>query len=223
MELEAVFKTALGPARNAAAAVIMIAILSTLTLGAIFAVVSYVLHSLSLYTIAGKRKIANGWLSWIPVGEGWILGSIADQYQLEVRSCEKNRRKILLGLHLGALAVQIPMLIAEAAIIAEVLHTLPAVSGTLDVLSKIPEGLQQLDMSRIMVPGVVFAVCSFLNLAVIGCLLVFRYLCYYDLYTSCNPDTKQVFLVLSILIPLTIPFFLFADRKKEHGMPPRRE
>lgn len=37
------------------------------------------------------------------------------------------------------------------------------------------------------------------------------------------PDTAVVFLVLSIVIPATMPFFLLADRNLDRGMPPRRQ
>ena len=41
----------------------------------------YVFTSLALYTIAKRRGINHPWLSWIPVANVWILGSIADQYR----------------------------------------------------------------------------------------------------------------------------------------------
>ena len=47
-------------------------------------VAAYVLTSLSLYTIAARRQIANPWLSWIPVVRIWVLGSLSDQYRYVV-------------------------------------------------------------------------------------------------------------------------------------------
>ena len=49
----------------------------------------------------------------------------------------------------------------------------------------------------------------------------FRYFAYYDYYASCRPDLKVVFLVLSILFPVTLPFFVFACRKHDLGMEER--
>ena len=48
-------------------------------------VVMYVLSSLGMYRIAQRRGIRNPWLSWIPVGNMWILGCISDQYQYLVK------------------------------------------------------------------------------------------------------------------------------------------
>ena len=47
----------------------------------IFGIVSYIFRGIGLYQIAKRRRIHHPWLSWIPVGDQWILGSVADQYQ----------------------------------------------------------------------------------------------------------------------------------------------
>ena len=48
--------------------------------------------------------------------------------------------------------------------------------------------------------------------------LVFYYICLYDLYSSCNPQNGALFLILSIFISVTTPFLLFACRNKDLGM-----
>lgn len=52
--------------------------------------------------------------------------------------------------------------------------------------------------------------------------MVIWYMALYDLYSSCNPDNSVLFLVLSILLGVTMPFFMFACRNKDKGMPPRK-
>jgi len=52
---------------------------------------------------------------------------------------------------------------------------------------------------------------------------VFRFMALYDLYTSCDPRNSVIYLVLSILFPVTEPFFIFFNRNRDEGMPPRRE
>ncbi len=54
---------------------------------------TYVLQALSLYSIAKRRGIGKPWLSWIPVANTWILGSISDQYQYVVKGKVRNKRK----------------------------------------------------------------------------------------------------------------------------------
>lgn len=53
-------------------------------------------------------------------------------------------------------------------------------------------------------------------------LMVFQYIALYDLFCSCNPENSTMFLVLSILFGVARPFFIFADRNKDLGMPPRK-
>ena len=48
--------------------------------------------------------------------------------------------------------------------------------------------------------------------------LVFFYIALYKIYKSCDPDTALPFLLLSIFISVTLPFFLFAGRNKDLGM-----
>ena len=42
------------------------------------------------------------------------------------------------------------------------------------------------------------------------------------IYTSCDPDKAAANLAVSILLPVTIPFILFACRNRDFGMPPAR-
>lgn len=48
---------------------------------------------------------------------------------------------------------------------------------------------------------------------------VFTFMALYDLYVSCDPKNSVLFLVLSIVIGVTQPFFLFACRNKDLGFP----
>ena len=52
--------------------------------------------------------------------------------------------------------------------------------------------------------------------------MVLHYMAMYDLYSSCSPQNNVLFLVLSILLSVTEPFFIFFNRNRENGMPPRR-
>ena len=50
-------------------------------------------------------------------------------------------------------------------------------------------------------------------------LTVYQYMCYYDLYHSCDPNNSVLFLVLSIVFSGIMPFLVFACRNKDNGMP----
>ena len=149
----------------------------------LLAVVVYVFQSIGLYTIAKRRGIQNPWLAWLPVGNYWIAGSIADQYRYVVKGEEMNRRTILLVT--SAVGMAVSWLISGVGMENELLDLV--VTG-LDVFT-----------------------------------FVIWQICLYELYTSCNPKNNVLFLVLGIIFPFMPAFFIFANRKKELGMPPRRE
>lgn len=163
--------------------------------------VVYVLHSLSLYTIANRRGIRHGWLAWIPVGNLWLLGSISDQYRYVTKGEVKNRRKLLLGLSIALIAVYVGWIVSMIMSI---------------ILS---EGI-----GNGVAAAVAFSVLGALALSVLAIVLaVYEYITYYDLFKSSEPNNAVLYLVLSILFSITLPFFVFACRKKDLGMPPRKQ
>ena len=168
------------------------------------AVAGYIFQSIGLYTIAKRRGIANPWLAWLPwVGYYWIAGSIADQYQYVVNGAVKNRRTILLALSLAAIVV--------SSLVATMINgsfILTTGEVTMDQLTSLGT-----------LETVLNLVASALEVAV----FVFWQIALYDLYSSCKPKNNVLFLVLGILFGFLTPFFIFACRNKEEGMPPRRE
>lgn len=170
-----------------------------------FMLVHYVLYSLGTYTIAKRRGIHHAWLAWLPLGSEWILGSISDQYQYLVKGRVRNRRKVLLGLSVGAWVVVIPMFVmALAAAISE--------AAGMDA----GEVLLGAAVAVIILGALVMAV-----LVVI--LAVFQWIAMYDLFASCEPGNATLYLVLSILFGVTLPFFVFVSRNKDMGMPPKKQ
>ena len=163
---------------------------------------SYVLHSLGLYTVADRRGIRNSWLAWIPVGNLWMLGSISDQFQYVAKGKIKNRRKVMLGLGIAMIAVYAVWF---------VIMIIGMISAAAD-----PNGMT----TASILPMVLGAVALF---AVAIVLTVFQYLSYYDLFASCNKDHATLYLVLSIIVPITLPIFVFISRKKDLGMPPKKQ
>ena len=157
-------------------------------------IASYVLSSLGLYTIAKRRGIGSPWLAWIPGAHFWIVGSISDQYRYVTKGQIKSKRKVLIGLWIGMIAIVIAMVASMVMAMVEVNELLMALVALVSAL-------------LLIVGAVVFH--------------VFYYMAMYDLYTSVNPPNNVMFLVLSIFFRITEPFFIFFNRKKDGGMPPR--
>ena len=183
--------------------VLMFVYMGILVLMLMFSVACYVFQSLGLYTTAKRRGIHSAWLAWLPAGNMWILGSIADQYQYVTKGRIKNRRKVLLWMT----AVLYLLFIPE---IGAVIWMSAAAESAVSVAAVIPGGLL-LCLTSV----------SILAVAVVAC--VFQYLACYDLFQSSDPKNAVLFLVMGIIFPVTLPFFVFACRNKDVGMPPRKK
>ena len=160
---------------------------------------AYVLHSVGLYSIAERRGIRHSWLAWLPVGNLWILGSISDQYQYVVKGEVKNRRKVMLILNIAAI----------------VLYFVAIIVGIISAFALANDSAAGSGWGFFLVGLVMFGLIITMN--------VFMYMSYYDLYRSSCPENAVLFLVLSIVVSVTLPIFVFINRKKDGGMPPKKQ
>ena len=172
-------------------------------------IATYVLSALAIYNISRRRGLKKPWLAWIPVVNCWLLGSLSDQYQYVVKGEIKSKRKWLLGL----------------SIVMHLLSTVMAVMG-LTIVGKVVFGGYHPNhgmLSRMMGP-IMTLLGSALPLAAAAiAYAVIRYMALYDVYRSLDPGNAVLYLVLSILCKPTEPFFLFFNREKDLGMPPRKQ
>ena len=167
----------------------------------LFSIAAYILTAIALYTISRRRGLANAWLAWIPVANAWLLGSLSDQYQYVVKGQDKTKRKWLLILNVLK-AILLTMIVILAVVAA----------GSL--IAGEPSEIMGLAVALL---GLVLPLCA----AAIA-LCVIRYMALFDIYRSVDPGNAVLYLVLSILFGPTEPFFLFFNREKDLGMPPRK-
>ena len=173
----------------------------------LFSIAAYVLTSLAIYTISRRRGLSKPWLAWIPVVNCWLLGSISDQYQYVVKGANKSKRKWLLILNLVKAVLLLTMVILVAVIAAGAIFS----------------GPDFFEMGKSVAGPVIGILGLVLPLTtIIIALYVIRYMALYDVYRSLDPSNAVLYLVLSILFSPTEPFFLFFNREKDQGMPPRK-
>lgn len=177
-------------------------------LSSVLGIVSYVLTALALYTIAKRRGLNNPWMAWIPVANLWILGSISDQYRYVARGEVKSKRKVLIVLDILLILVLIGFFVMLAELIVQfVIQGLSHSYGTnQDILR--PASI----MMMLLLPMMALSITQ----------AVVQYMALYDVYASCDPNNKVLYLVLSIFIGLAQPIILMIIREKDNGMPPRR-
>lgn len=181
-----------------------------LTWGSVTKVLLYVLSALALYTMASSRGIRGAWLSWIPIANIWVLGSLSDQYRYVVRR-QNTRRRILMVILRCVIAVL-------WGLIASVIVS--AASQGMRISPYNPGYVISYVLTRGGIMAALFALC-------IGILelwfAIVRLMALYDVYRSCDPGNALLFLILNIVLPVTHPILLFLNRDKEAGMPPRKE
>lgn len=172
-------------------------LVTILVVAGILSLVTYIFSSLGFYTLAKRRGIRAPGLAWIPIGgTQWILGSLSDQYASLTGAKLRCSRHILLWGELVLTAAAIPLLVFAIQLLTATL------AG------------QDVTMQLMQLNGVQ----TLLNLAGIA-LSVMIYIALYKVYKSCDPKHAVLFLVLSIIFNITLPFFVFACRNKDLGMP----
>lgn len=179
----------------------------------IFGIATYVLTSLALYTVAQRRGLNRPWLAWIPVVNCWIIGSLSDQYRYVVKGEVKSKRKVLLILQLLLLIMGIAMAVVAIVTVVNL------VSNT--VLGAPISEREAMEMVLGPLVGIVGMCLPVMGISI--AYAVIRYMALYDIYRSMDPVNCVLFTVLSILFGVTEPFFLFFNRNKDLGMPPRRQ
>lgn len=177
--------------------------------GGLIGFAMWIFRSLAVYRIASRRGIANAWLSWIPVGRDWILGSISDQYQYLVCGKVKNKRKLMLGFSGVTCVVCIICIVMAFHFVAKSV-----------MMASAPE--YYMDEYYLLSMSVGMLVFYTVALGLSITIWVFRCMSKYDLYRSCDPNNALAYLVLAIIFVILDPIFLFVCRNKDQGMPPRR-
>ena len=200
-------------------------------------VLVYVLLSWGLYAIAKRRGVRKPWLAWVPIGNMWVLGCIADQYRLHARKQKTNRRKTLLIINgivaLLALILVISMLVAAVNIIDRA----PSVTLTNEQMTQLQnlEGDERSEaFLKLMIQSLTadaslvdYAFSQLIGVGVLALLLgianiaatVVKYVALNDLFASCDPGRRLMFLLLSIFVYGAASVLVFLCKNKDQGMP----
>lgn len=176
-----------------------------LVIGLVVGLVLYVLKAVGLYSMAKRRNVGGAWLAWIPIGQYWVAGAIADQYKKTVKGKSSSNRIIMLVL---ALLGWVVSGIAGSVMMSSLIQMLTAI---------VNEDVQELSYIITVLSGSSSLV-SMLSSGLSIALLVFWQISLYNIYASSCPKHSVLFLILGIFFEVTVPFFLFCNRKKDEGM-----
>lgn len=176
----------------------------------LWGIAAYVMTSLSFHTIAKRRGISKPWLAWVPVANVWIIGSLSDQYRYVAQGKVTNKRKVLMGLYIGVIALMLLMLV-------------PYISMMVLLVGSADSALTDAQTAQMLMQAMLVLVVCLAMMVVAIVYAVFYYIALYDVFRSCDPKNATLYLVLTIFLGVVYPFFMLACRKKDLGMPPRAD
>lgn len=161
-----------------------------IVVASVVGIVCYIFQSISLYRIAKRRNIPAPGLAWVPIANIYLIGKIADRVRYRSGALISCLRKWLLGLSIGV----------------TVFFTVGSIFIGLNYSANMnPENMS--------VPFLGILAYSIVILATIA-ELVLEYVALFHIFKSCSNHFVALF-VLSLIFPITIPFFLFAIRNRD--------
>lgn len=161
--------------------------------------VMWLLQSIGIYKMAKTAGINNAWLAFIPIGCLYVLGKIAE---VPTENKKPLRYGLILPLlNVGLLVVYIALFFAAIVV---------------GFTSELGGDLTGIYFENTLVMLIAIAELIVVPLAIV--ISVFTYIALYRIYKLFDPNNAVVYLVLSILINILQPIFLFVLRNKPlHG------
>lgn len=160
------------------------------------AIAVFILKGIGLYSIAHRRGLSHPWLAWIPIGNSFTIGKIADSYKEQTSGKRSSLRWAILILNI----VTLICFAIEMAQIVDIVRL--AIIGS--------------DLTNILLyqKSVTYLILLVVSLLTGIATIVFMFVALHSLYKSCS-NKHIVMLVFSILVPITLPIFVFAIRRND--------
>ena len=172
---------------------VIIGIILLLMLAFAVTVITYIFGAIGLYTLAKRRNIANPFFAYIPIANSYLTGVVADDINRTMNKKSKYGKTILF-LELASFLlplISLPITIIGTAIVS--IYGLAVVSNVIGCL--------------------ITALSSVISV----CCAVYLYISYYKIFKEYVGNSATAYLVISIIFPVTLPFFIFSIRNKVSG------
>ena len=167
-------------------------------------IVSYIMGSIGIFTMAKRRGIKHYGLAWVPYIDAYMVGCLADQYDRKEHGRDIPTRKFLLIAGIILLVLEVVLCVVSVIVLGNTIE-LAFYANNEMMLEQLIE-----TYAAIYIPAMLL---NMLSIAY----SVFMYIALYKVYKSCKPSGVVVLLVMSILFSIIVPFVLFALRKKDDG------
>ncbi len=181
---------------------VLLMFLIPMLIGFVLGLVLYIFESIGIYKLAKNCRLPAPGLAWVPIASCYVLGHLAEISDRTVGKKSLPYRVIL------------PLLEAFMLIMSVVTSFFGVILAMRTVELERTGDIVRLEASI----GVLLVVLGLLMLATIAA-CVFLYLALYRVYRLFAPENAVAYLVVSILFPVTTPFFLFSLRDRQPGAP----
>lgn len=172
----------------------MIAVWAVLGTAAAVFLALYVLQALFLQKIANKRGNKNGWLAWLPFGFRYLLGRIADDQN------HLQKRRTFYRLSAPLLQAGFWLCLVAIGFLQRPVWVVDGGRRVLWYVSELPLFLW------IAMGLCLTALCA---QTAVKCVALYR------IYWDYQPEQANKWLIVSVLLPVTVPFFLLGISGKE--------
>ena len=168
-----------------------------------FLIASYIMTSWGLYSIASRRQISNPWLAWLPIGNYWIMGSIADEYDGRNGLKRKWRMTLLI----------LEIVVVVATIVCIVAFFVSIFSFALQV------ELIEADVYDAFDAIIPIYIAAILVAVVATALQALYMITLYKIFESTVPEKSVKYMLLSVMVPLASAICLMICRNKGYPNP----
>lgn len=192
--------------------VILLILLMVIYLGILgIAIGDYVMQAYALYKLAARRGIENPWLAWIPVAQDWIIGALAEQY--DIRKQKQNPwKKIMIVMAIISIGSAFVMQIVSY-IISFAASAFGTASAAISGDSETAGIAVVVLMFVVMI--LVLCVLSVVQMAYYYC----QTLCIFKIFESTVPEKALKYILLYLLVPLAGGICLLKCKEKGYPEP----
>ncbi len=166
-------------------------------------IASYIMSSLSFYTISKKRNIKNPWIAWIPIANIWNIGSVADGFDAD-RGIKRKWRTVLLTFTIIMIASAVVFSVIIAGFGIATVASAAAYDG--DILAS--------EFGGVFVGFMIALYVGTIIITMVAMAFEFLYyICIYKVFEATVPTKAVKYIILSLLVPLAEPILLLVASK----------
>lgn len=170
----------------------------------------YILRALGVYRMAKTAEISNPWMAFVPIGNSYTFGKLAEKYRRKDGKKSEKFSVLLLVFDILTLIVCVCLIIFTVISLVTILSNAQIAydNGADMTLSQFSS----------LIPVIVFYVVTMLCAVVYN---VLHYVAFWRIVASFDNSNATLFTVLSVFFSFLDPIFLFILRNKEPVFDPR--